>query len=216
MPADLREDFPAEVAAAAARLIAESGLDYASAKRRAAEELLGPGTRCNLPDNDAVERELRRYLATFEADMHRQRLAGLRSLALGLMLRFEHFRPHLVGAVLNGTATAHSDIHLHLFADSAKDVELFLLDAGIDFDIDEPAQRRPEPGAASETLRFVVTLAGAARARVGVVLSVHDTDAIRVAPRHRSTDPSLHPVEASGRAGAKALRSLIDATERAV
>lgn len=214
MPAVPRNDLRTELAAAAARLIAEEGLDYARAKRKAALDLYGPGTRCSLPDNESVERELRRYLTTFEADALHDRLAALRSLALALMARLEHFEPHLVGAVLNGTATAHSDIHLHLFTDSAKEVELFLLDAGIAFDVDAANAGR-DPSAPVEEMRFVLPgRSPALPARVGVVLSVHDADAIRVAPKSRSSDPALHPVEASGRAGARALRSLIEHAER--
>jgi hypothetical protein len=210
MPADLQDDIQIEIAAAAARLIAEDGLDYASAKRKAAEDVLGAGVRRTLPDNATLERELRRYLATFDAD-HRPRLAALRALALELMQRLARFDPHLVGAVLNGSATAHSNIHLHLFTDSAKDVEMFLLDAGVDFDVEDAGRRKSEPGAPYEELHFLVPGHSAGLgARVGVVLSVHDTDAIRIAPRHRSIDPDLDPIEAAGRANAKSLRELID------
>jgi hypothetical protein len=215
MPADLQDDIQTEIAAAAARLIAEEGLDYASAKRKAADEVLGAGRRRTLPDNATLERELRRYLATFDADQHRPRLAAMRALALDLMQRLARFDPHLVGAVLNGSATAHSNIHLHLFTDSAKDVEMFLLDSGVDFEVEDAGRRRAEPGAPSEELHFVVpgSLAGRAE-RIGVILSVHDTDAIRIAPRHRSTEPDLDPVEAAGRASAKSLRELIDRAGR--
>lgn len=210
-----RNDLQTEVAAAAARLIADEGLDYASAKRKAAEEVLGEaGHRRALPDNATVEHELRRHLAMFEGEAHRQRLAALRRLALDLMHKLADFNPHLVGAVLNGTATAHSDLHLHLYTDDPKDVLLFLLNAGIDVDSTEPAQRRGEPGAPGEELHFVVpTHDPALPRRVGVVLSVHDRDAIRVAARHRSTDPELHPTEAAGRANQTALSALLQAME---
>ena len=198
-----------ELAAAAARLIAEEGFDYGSAKRRAAEELYGAGTRVTLPDNAVVESELRRYLATFGGDGHRQRLLALRQVAATLMQRLEGFNPHVVGAVLNGTATEHSDVHLHLFADSAKDVELFLLDQGTDFEADEGDD---SPGGAEETLRLTIQPARTRGmpARVDVVLAVHGIDAIRVAPRHRSSSPGLHPVEALGRANLAQLRQLIE------
>lgn len=211
MPADHRNDLQTEIAATAARLIAEDGLDYATAKRKAADEVVGDGgTRRTLPDNGVVEHELRRYLQTFEGDTHLRRLAALRAQALTLMQWLAPFNPHLVGAVLNGTATEHSDIHLHLFTDSAKDVELFLLNEGIDFDVEEP--RLQADGAALEELHFVVPARDPALPRrLGVVLAVHDTDAIRVAARHRSADPDLHPVEAAGRAAAEALRELIAA-----
>lgn len=209
MPADDRDDLQTEIAAAAARLIAEDGCDYATAKRKATAEVLGDGAaaRRALPDNARIEAELRRYLETFNGDAHHARLGALRAQALVLMQRFASFNPHLVGAVLNGTATDHSDIHLHLFSDSAKDVEIHLLNEGVDFEVGDGID---EPGGAAETLHFVLPARANRLGRpLGVVLWAHGTDAIRVAPRARSAAGDLHPVEASGRAGARALAQLI-------
>src|SRR4030095_271148 len=128
-----------EVAVAAARLIAEEGCGYSQAKRRASRMVLGddagPGV---LPDNSEIERGLRRYLGLFAADTHPALLAARRRVAAAVMERLEAFNPHLAGAVLNGTATEHSDLELQLYTDSAKDVEMFLLKAGIDFDAEAP------------------------------------------------------------------------------
>src|SRR5262245_49455630 len=155
-PANRPDPLRTEIAAAAARLIAEEGCDYGQAKRRALRELLGDGAdaRGAMPDNAEVERELRRHLRLFEADTHPALLAGLRQTAADLMERLAAFSPHLIGAVLGGTATAYSDIDLHLFTDSAKDVEVFLLNAGIDFDV-EPGDPSERP-IALECLSFVV------------------------------------------------------------
>lgn len=201
-----------ELAAVAARLIAEDGCDYATAKRRAVEETHGAGARVTLPDNALVEAELRRYLDTFGGERHRQQLLALRQVASQLMQRLEPFRPHLVGAVLNGTATEHSGIRLQLFADSAKDVELFLLDQGTDFDV-EPGDTAP--GGAEEILHLDIR---PARTRgmppqVGVELAVHPVDAIRVAARARAPLPGAHPVENLPRANLAQLRELLAATE---
>lgn len=212
-----RDDLTLELAATAARLIAEDGCDYATAKRKAVQLVLGDaGTaRRRLPENELVESELRRYLRTFGGEQHAALLAGLRGTALALMEYLTPFGPHLVGAVLNGTATEYSALHLHLFTDSAKDVEMFLLEAGVDFDVDDAGRRNAEAGAPSEELHFLVPgHAAGLGARVGVVLSVHDTDAIRIAPRHRSIDPDLDPIEAAGRANVKSLRELIDRAGR--
>lgn len=201
-------DLQIEIAAAAARLIAEEGFDYATAKRKAARDVVGDAARVTLPDNVVIEQQLRRYLETFEGDRHNERLAALRQLALEWMNRLAQFEPHLVGAVLNGTATDHSDIHLHLFTDSAKDVELFLLNAGVDFGVDDGDDR---PGGASEVLELVTAppRGRGLPARVGVKLSVHDADAVRMAPRSRGAGPGLHPVEAAGRANIASLRRLL-------
>jgi hypothetical protein len=145
----------AEIAAAAARMIAEDGADYGTAKRKAARLILG-NQRVRgdvLPDNAQIEAEVREYQALFQGDEQSQRLLHLRRLALEIMERFEPFSPYLTGAVLNGTAGEHSDIHLQLFAESSKDVALFLLNAGIDYEVSEiPHFRRPDRGV--ETLSF--------------------------------------------------------------
>jgi hypothetical protein len=209
MPNSERNDLRTELAAAAARLIAEDGLDYATAKQKAAASLLGSSAsvRRALPDNEAVEFELRRYLAIFVPE-HVRQLRALRQFALQLMKRLDRFEPHLAGAVLNGTASLHSDIHLHLFVDSVKDVELFLLDQGQEFEV---LADQPTPGGPLETLCLLVRPPRATELPdpLGVVLDVYDADAIRVAAKHRSSGNDLHPVEAAGRASAAMLERLL-------
>src|SRR5690606_1670096 len=131
----------AEIAAAAARLIAEDGADYGTAKRKAARQILGE-TRVRgdiLPDNAQVENEVRLYNELFLADTQPARLLRLREIALIVMAELEAFNPFLTGAVLNGTAGEHSDIHLQLFTESPKDVEVFLLNRNIGFEVSETA-----------------------------------------------------------------------------
>ena len=127
------EALRAEIAALAARMIAEDGADYGSAKRRAAKQLLGNQKIKGdiLPDNSQVESEVREYNALFFGDSQPQRLLSLRELAIELMQRLDRFNPYLVGAVLNGTASKHSDIHLHLYTDNSKEVAIFLLNLDI-------------------------------------------------------------------------------------
>ena len=206
-----REDLALELAATAARLIAEDGCDYATAKRKAAQLVLGDtaGARGRLPENDLVELELRRYLRTFGGQRHEALLTELRNVALALMEYLAPFNPHLVGAVLNGTATEHSALHLHLFTDSAKDVEIFLLNEGVRFAVDEAS----EPAGALESIHLQMPrrlLKGRA-APLDAVLSVLPTDAVRVSSRFRSSDPSLSPIERTGRASLPAVRALLSA-----
>jgi len=124
------------IAARAARMIAEEGLDYASAKRKALREIAGsarlPGDM--LPDNECIESEVRAYQLLFQADSQPLHLARLRRNALLLMQLLAEFRPQAYGALVNGTAGEHSEIHLLLVAESAKDVEIFLLNHGVDFE----------------------------------------------------------------------------------
>jgi hypothetical protein len=136
----------AEIAAAAARLVVEEGLEYGPAKRRAARNLGKHGTRsAEMPDNAVIEDEVRAYLALFCADTQPAELAALRDVAAQWMERLAEFRPHLTGAVWRGTATRLSSVHLQLFCDDPKSAEISLLNRGIDFDIGSVTGPRNQP-----------------------------------------------------------------------
>lgn len=127
----------ARIAAAAARLMAEDGIDdFALAKRKAAKQL-GVCEGQALPGNDEIEAELREYLALYQADEHPQRIAELREIALGAMRALERFNPYLTGPVLKGIAGPYAEIELQLFPDSVKEVEIFLLDRNLSYDTRE-------------------------------------------------------------------------------
>ena len=116
-------------------MIAEEGLDYQSAKRKAYDRITG-GHRGRiaqeaLPTNEQVEAAVRDYLAVFCADHQSALLRSLRLQALVLMQRLADFQPSLLGAVANGTATEFSSIHLACVSDNAKALGIFLLDAGL-------------------------------------------------------------------------------------
>lgn len=121
------------IAHLAARLMAQDGIDdFALAKRKAARQAGAPDTR-NLPDNEEVEEALREYQQLYQAEEQAERVIELRRAALEMMDALAAFDPHLVGPVLSGSAGRYADIDLHLFTDSAKDVELFLINRGIPF-----------------------------------------------------------------------------------
>ena len=125
------------IAAAAARLMAEDGIDnFALAKRKAARQLGAADTE-SLPTNDEVESALRDYRALYQAEEHPERIAELRRVALDAMRALERFSPYLTGPVLKGIAGPYAEIDLQLYPDSAKDVELFLLERNIAFDTSE-------------------------------------------------------------------------------
>lgn len=186
----------AEIAAAAARMIAEDGVDYGTAKRKAAKQILGNNKVRGdaLPDNAQIEDEVRTYNELFFGDTQPARLLHLRHLALRVMEELAPFQPYLTGAVLNGTAGDHSDIYLQLFADSPKDVEIYLLNKGIDFEVSESAHfnGRHED---VETLSFVWQ-------NEGVHLALYDPDDLRGTKKPVAGRPE--------RANASALRKLID------
>jgi hypothetical protein len=127
----------ARIAAAAARLMAEDGIDdFALAKRKAAKQL-GATDAQALPGNDEIEAELREYLALYQADEHPQRIAELRGIALDAMRALQRFNPYLTGQVLKGIAGPYVEIELQLFPDSVKEVEIFLLDRNLSYDTRE-------------------------------------------------------------------------------
>jgi hypothetical protein len=127
----------ARIAAVAARLMAEDGIDdFALAKRKAAKQLGAVDSQA-LPGNDEIEAELRAYLALYQAEEHPQRVAELRAIALDAMHTLEQFNPYLTGPVLKGTAGPYAEIELQLFPDSVKEVEIYLLDRNLVYDTHE-------------------------------------------------------------------------------
>ncbi|MBI1394589.1 MAG: hypothetical protein GC151_01320 [Betaproteobacteria bacterium] len=125
------------IAQLAARIMAEDGIeDFGLAKRKAARQAGAPDTR-NLPDNAEVEQALMEYQQLYQAAEQADRLRSLRERARDLLLLFARFDPHLVGSVLSGTAGRYADVDLHLFTDSPKDVELFLLNRSMPFKLRE-------------------------------------------------------------------------------
>jgi hypothetical protein len=121
------------IASAAARLMAEDGSsDYAAAKRKAARSL-GAENGEALPTNEEVQTELRAYQALYQEATQPMHLHALRQTAVDAMQLLDEFQPRLTGAVLDGTAGSHSPIRLLLFADSSKDVEIWLLSNNIAF-----------------------------------------------------------------------------------
>jgi len=126
---------PETLAQAAARLVVDDGLEYGAAKRKAARDLeRRGGRRSELPSNEAVEDEVREYLALFQADNQPGELEALRRVALTWMWRLSEFRPHLTGAVWRGTATRRSMIQIELYCDDPKAAEIGLLDRHVSFE----------------------------------------------------------------------------------
>lgn len=115
------------IAYLAARLMAEEGVDdFGAAKRKAARRAGAENTR-NLPNNEEVEQALRTFRTLYQRDEHAALLKALRQKAVVAMQLLSPFQPQLTGSVLTGRASKYSDINLHLFADSAKEVEIYLI-----------------------------------------------------------------------------------------
>jgi len=125
------EDLRRALAQEAARIMAEHGIeDFLQAKRKAADRL-GVHDASVLPKNIEIEAALREHQRLFGGDSHDHTLKEQRCIALDIMQLLAEFQPRLVGSVLTGTATAYSDINLHLFADRSESVAIRLLDLDI-------------------------------------------------------------------------------------
>ena len=167
-----------QIAAAAATMVVEEGLEYGPAKRRAVKQL-GLPARTALPDNDLVEAAVRDYIALFCADTQPADLAALRELALIWMQRMAEFRPFLGGAVWRGTATRLSDIYIQLFCDDPKSAEIALIEHQVDY---EPRTVTGFTGDSVEALS-IRSLCKPLQETVGVHLMVYDHDDLRGALR---------------------------------
>jgi hypothetical protein len=129
------------VAQQAARMMAEDGvLDYGYAKKKAGRQLGVVDANC-LPSNTEIEEEIRLFHEIYNSDEQPETLRQLRQDALATMQIFARFNPHLTGSVLDGTAGQYAETHIHLFADSAKEVEIFLLNQQIPYDSNDKSYR---------------------------------------------------------------------------
>ena len=170
------DDLAREIAAAAARLVVDEGMEYAGAKRKAARQLGRGGARqAALPSNELVEDEVREHLALFHADTQPAELAALRQLALQWMDRLAEFRPHLGGAVWRGTATRLSAIHLDLYCDDAKSAEIALINQRVDYDV----ASRPDARGGQVDVLSLASRCPALGESVTLFLTILDHDDLR-------------------------------------
>lgn len=160
-----------EIAATAARLVVEEGLEYGQAKRRALKQL-GLGSRAELPDNQAVEDAVFEYLSVFCADTQPAELRALREVAVVWMQRLAEFRPHLSGAAWRGTATRLSAVHLDLYCDDPKSAEIAVINGGVDYDV----ASIDRPGREPVNVLVVASPSRALGEPVTVQLALYDLD----------------------------------------
>lgn len=148
----------AEVAQAAARLLADGhAVDLDAARRKAARELGVEGTR-DLPDNLEIHRATVDYLALFGGHRHAERIARLRRAAQRALRFLAPFQPALVGPVLYGTAGEHTPVSLHLRSDEFEAVIRFLLEHRLPYRLEDAPLRLSGGGAPERATRIVLDL----------------------------------------------------------
>lgn len=195
------------IAQQAARMMAEEGIsDYAYAKRKASRQLGATDINC-MPTNAEIEDEIRLFHEIYNSEDQPAHLRQLRADALLVMQLLERFEPHLTGAVWDGTAGKYAETHIHLFADSLKDVEMFLLNQQIPYETNEKSYRVSNAAAdkkGGERRKVpMFTLEGPHGA---IKLSVFEIDDMRI--------PTKHPGNGSNasRADISDLKALIAST----
>jgi hypothetical protein len=188
------------IAQTAARMMAEDGIhDYAYAKKKAGRQL-GVSENSALPTNAEIEDEIKLYHQIYNADEQPQELIKLRKAALATMQLFERFNPHLTGSVLEGTAGRFGQTDIHLFADSAKDVEIFLLSQQIPFESSEKTYRlsdRPSKDKKEKVRKTVPVFT--LETEYGLQkLSVFEFDDLRIATKRTSDGSSADRADIAG------------------
>lgn len=188
------------IAAVAARIMAEDGIeDFATAKRKAARQL-GAGDTQSLPNNDEIEAELRLYQSLYQAEEQRERVRFLRSQALAAMEQLVDFKPYLTGPVLKGTAGRYADIDLQVFADSGKELEIFLLNRNIPF---QTSESRHYSGNQERSVSVISMDWQGTPVRVAVYWPGDERHNLKTSPQGRSLE----------RAGLHAVRALVAGSE---
>lgn len=182
------------VAQIAARMMMEDGIsDFAIAKKKAGRQL-GLVENSTLPTNAEIEDEIRLYNQLYAEDQP-ESLRQLRQDARLTMEMLAKFNPHLTGAVLDGTAGKYAETHIHLFADSAKEVEIFLLNQQIPYQTQERAFRVSDKRS-QDRLKVPVFVLEGPNGRIK--LSIFEYQDIRQLPRSPSHGGAMDRVDLAG------------------
>jgi hypothetical protein len=186
------------VAQEAARLMSEHGIrDFHRAKLKAAERL-GILDEQALPRNHEIEQALREHQRLFQGGSQPQLLQERREAAVEAMRFLARFEPRLVGAVLDGSADAHSAVCLHVFSDDPDAVHRYLHEHGVPFE----TQTRRLRTSRDEQAEFPVLLFAADA--LPFDLTVLPRNALRQAPLDRVDEKPMR------RAALAAVEELLD------
>jgi hypothetical protein len=189
------------IAQLAARFMADEGIsDYAYAKKKAGRQLGIMEDHC-MPTNAEIEEEIRIFHEIYNSEDQPEALLQLRKDALVVMEMLERFNPHLTGAVLDGTAGRYATTDIHLYAESLKEVEMFLLNLQVPYESSEKSYRSQKDKRSGDRRKVpVFTLEGPN----GIIrLSVFDADDSRTPPKSPVDGQSMQKANLSG------LRALI-------
>ena len=135
-----------QLAEEAARIMAQEYIDdYKLAKQKALHRL-GYSEHTPLPSNAEIHQALTLYQELFATEQQSSELKQLRQAALNAMQLCQDYNPHLVGAVLNGSAQHHYEIQIHLFNDDPESIAICLIGKNIPYRLGQQNYRYPYKG----------------------------------------------------------------------
>jgi hypothetical protein len=194
-------------------MIADSGLDYGSAKRKAAQDVWG-NTRANarmprdcLPNNDDVDLALLEHLELFDEE-HQPRIRMMREVALEVMDLLAGFQSYLTGAAWKGICAEHAHVHLQVFHDNPKEVEYALLNKNLYYEAETTAHWRGDRDVEALAMLYPWQN-GKTKEQVPVLISLYDQDELRGALKVRLNLPHLQTARGD-RAAVQALLAQSD------
>ena len=124
-----------QIAVESARLMNEEGIDNFQYARKKAAQQLGINDTSAYPDNEEILRQIKIHQSLYQSPTHQQLLRDLRTTAISAMKLLQEFNPRLTGSVLQGYASEHSGIDIHLMADSPEAIALFLMEHDIPYQL---------------------------------------------------------------------------------
>ena len=126
------------IAAEAANIVLEKGIDIESAKREACSKF-GISDKKKMPKDQEIQALLRERSEIFSYQEIKQEheIKEISQIAIKAMQLFTDFRPKITGALLDGIYHHGSCIELHLFANTIEEVERQLIDRTIPFELTE-------------------------------------------------------------------------------
>ncbi|THB74865.1 MAG: hypothetical protein D6B28_01300 [Gammaproteobacteria bacterium] len=147
------------IAAEAANIVIEKGIDIELARREACKKF-GISDRKKIPKDQEIQALLRERSELFNYQGMKQdkELEQIRQTAVKAMQLFTEFRPKITGAILDGIYHHGSSIELHIFANTIEEVERKLIHSSVPFELNE---RKLKAGKNSwETFYLITFYAG--------------------------------------------------------
>jgi hypothetical protein len=123
------------IAARAAEIIMEEGIDdYQYAKKKAVR-YLDLGSLDSLPSNNEIDKALLEYGLIFQNEIDVSTIFKIKEEALKIMALFSDFNPFFLSQITEGLVPKYPTININLFTDNMKEIEYVLLNNNINFEI---------------------------------------------------------------------------------